>query len=143
MGSISVTPASSITYYVRAEGPCGNSTDKTVTVTVRPALSVSIKTIPTNTILTCPVDNGTWIQLTATPTPGNALTTVRWHANGSGPGVDEIDWAHTRYYSGQDTATLMAAPAFTAYIWCDVTDVCGRQQTPASVMMYVPDCSTQ
>lgn len=81
--SISVTPTVTTTYYVRAEGTCGNTTCASVTVNVKPVLdapSASVTHQPTcttsGTVTVSPFDNTVTYTLTKTGYSNTANATT-------------------------------------------------------------------
>ncbi|HKR05476.1 MAG TPA: T9SS type A sorting domain-containing protein [Bacteroidia bacterium] len=72
--SISVSPNTTTTYYVRGEAPCGNSTCKSITITV-----INAAVIPSGNITNC----GGQVTLSTPYLPfyGN-FTTYQWKKNG-------------------------------------------------------------
>lgn len=74
--SISVSPGTTTTYYVRAEGDCGNSACASVLVTVNPA-SVGGSVTPANTI--CSGSNSGLLTL-----GGYVGSIVRWESSSTG-----------------------------------------------------------
>ena len=77
--SYSVSPTSTTTYYVRSEGPCGNSSCLNVTVTVQICNSPSNVSATSTTIC-----QGQSTTLSVTPTSPGSGCTWKWYANSCG-----------------------------------------------------------
>ncbi|MEO6253228.1 MAG: T9SS type A sorting domain-containing protein, partial [Ferruginibacter sp.] len=76
--TLNITPTTTTTYFVRAEGTCNTTTcvSVTVTVNIQPTISLSA-TSPTSLM------PGQTSTLTATVTPADATNTTTWYRNGN------------------------------------------------------------
>ena len=83
--SISVSPTSNTTYYVRYNGTCNTTACTSIIVNVNPIPipSVLIGVNPGNTICA-----GTSVTFTATPTNGGSSPSYQWKVNGVNAGTD-------------------------------------------------------
>jgi hypothetical protein len=126
-----VSPSSTTTYYVRAEGTCNNTSDASQAVSVYPPPQFA--TGPQS--YTAPCNSTAWVSFTASPTSGTSVSSIQWHCADS-PNCD------IRYYMGATTFTLQVAPEASDEVWCTITDNCGVQATSNHATLTVPDQST-
>lgn len=135
--SITVSPSSTTTYFVRAEGPCGFTADAATTLSVYPPPQFAQN--PQSYAVPC--SSTSWVSFTAAPSSATRVSSVQWHAQYPGS-PDFVPDSHNRYYVGQNTLNLQVAPQDTQYVWCTITDVCGAQVSSNPALMSVPDQST-
>ncbi|OFY97077.1 MAG: hypothetical protein A2491_13525 [Bacteroidetes bacterium RIFOXYC12_FULL_35_7] len=88
--SISVSPTSSTTYYVRAEGTCNNSACADVTVNVNSNLPISVSVNADQTTI-CP---GMTVIFTATPTNEGSSPVYQWYLNGNPVGTNSDTYSN-------------------------------------------------
>jgi hypothetical protein len=89
---------------------------------------------PSDYITACDGSDSGWISYHCRPTSDTAMTSVQWHAafsaSAASSHTDAIDWnidgAH-KYFSGQNSLDLMVATQSTVWVWCEITDTCGRK----------------
>ena len=82
--SVSVSPTTTTTYYVRYEGTCNTTSCASTTVSVNPVLPASVGiAITSGTQVSC---SGTSVTFTATPTNGGTTPTYQWTKNGTNIG---------------------------------------------------------
>ena len=101
-------PSTTTTYYVRWETPCGNSGCASVTVTVLPALPVSV-TITSNP--PSPVCAGTMVTFTATPVNGGATPSYQWKVNGGSVGTNSPTYTYAPANNDNITVELTSNAA--------------------------------
>lgn len=135
--SIAVAPTSTTTYFVRAEGPCGVTSDasKTVSVVPPPQFAQNPQSYA------APCNSTAWVSFTAAPSSGTMVSSVQWHVQYPG-GTEFVPDSNDRYHTGQTTLNLQVAPQNTQYVWCTITDICGRQTSSSQALLTVPDSST-
>ncbi|MCU1230327.1 MAG: hypothetical protein JWO97_3211 [Acidobacteria bacterium] len=123
--AISVSPATTTSYWVRVTGPCApvaNSNAVTVTVNVAGCAAVIA-----NTPQVTQVSDGFQLSIAAS---GGSSFTYRWY-QGSTPGVGP------QVGSGN---TLHVNPAVTTSYWCRVTNNCGNSAESVSAKVTVAAC---
>lgn len=136
--TVSVSPSSTTTYSVYAEGPC-NKTIATPGVTVNVSPSPSFSESPQGQTVPC---GTTSLTVSVTPAAGTIVSSYEWHR--SLAAIEGDDWViqNGAYFSGQGTSTLSVVPVDTQTVWCVITDMCGREATSALAELTVPDPST-
>jgi len=135
--SLIVSPSANTTYYVRAEGPCGNTSDasKSVAVVPPPQFAQNPQSYA------APCNSTAWVSFTAAPSSGTTVSSIQWHYQYPG-GPDLTPDSNDRYRVGWNTLTMNVAPQSTQYVWCTITDICGRQASSSRALLTVPDQST-
>lgn len=131
--SITVSPPSDTTYYVRAEGSCNTTADKSAMVTVRPA--PTFKTQPKDFLVEC--DRTATVPFTVVPT--YAIASIQWYASYDGTEANKMTLVDgNRYWTGGTTQTLNFVPQSTFTVWCTIIDACGVPATSDKAVMDVP-----
>ncbi|MBI5218848.1 MAG: gliding motility-associated C-terminal domain-containing protein [Bacteroidia bacterium] len=102
--SISVTPTSATTYFVRAEGTCNTTTCANVTITVNTNLPVSIF-IAANDTAIC---SGTNVTFTATATNGGTPA-YQWYLNGSPVGTNSAAYSNNNLSNNAVISCLLTS----------------------------------
>ena len=130
--SITVTPASTTTYYVRYTNSCGSTaTCLSQQVTVNANLSV-VSITPNGAQTICDADSGT--LLTAAETDGGVITAHQWGKRSvSGGVITPISGATGSTY----TPTGAGLTGGTWFIVCTSTPTCGTAKTSNEVTVSV------
>jgi hypothetical protein len=136
--SIVVSPSSTTTYYVRAEGSCNITSDATNTVSVYPPPQFAQG--PQN--YSSPCNSTSWVGFTATPSSGTAVSSIQWWVQCDGCSSPMAPSSSDRYYTGQTTLNLQVAPQTSQHVWCVITDNCGAQAESSHAYLFVPDPAT-
>jgi hypothetical protein len=135
--SITVAPSSTTTYFVRAEGPCGNTSDVSTTISVYPPPQFAQN--PQS--YASPCNSTAWVSFTAAPSSGTVVSSAQWHVQFPGQ-PDFVPDSNARYWTGQNTLNLQIAPQDSQYVWCTITDICNVQVSSSHAMLSVPDPAT-
>jgi len=136
--SITVSPTSTTTYYVRAEGPCGNTADASTTVSIVPPPQFAQN--PQS--YTAPCNSTDWVTFTAAPSPGTTVSSIQWFYQYPGGSQAYAPDANDRYRVGWNTLNLKVAPQSSQYVWCTIIDACGAQASSSHALLTVPDSSS-
>lgn len=121
--SINVSPSSTTTYYVRAEGTCNNTACQSVTITVNPVPTPSITSASTmcegdNLNLTGTPAGGTWSVLSG---PGTISTNV---LTATGSGTINVEYSVTQAGCTGTTTQNITANALSDPSWTSPGTVC-------------------
>lgn len=132
--TLTVSPTSTTTYYVRAEGPCNTTTDATKQVTVVP--EPMIPSQPQDYAVPC--NSTDLVMFSCNASSGTNVKSRQWYgggATGTGTAVPgEID----RYHAfNATTGVLTVAPQTDRYYWCTITDTCDKTVTTRRAHMMV------
>jgi hypothetical protein len=119
--SISVSPASTTTYWVRVTNSCGTADSNAATVTVNAPVcnAPQVTTQPQSVSIT--YGNGTQLSVIAS---GTAPLSYQWY-NGSSPNT-------ANPINGGTTSSLAVTPVATTSYWVKVTNTCGSGGTANS-----------
>ncbi|MBI5220071.1 MAG: hypothetical protein HY958_14180 [Bacteroidia bacterium] len=121
---ITVSPTSTITYYVRAEGTCNTTTCASQIITVNPALPVSVTIVASeDTICT-----GTSVTFTATPVNGGTTPSFQWQLNSGNVGTNSSTYTN---------ASLSNSDVITCILTSNATCATGNPATSNSITMSV------
>jgi hypothetical protein len=114
IATISVSPSSTTTYWVRVTNSCGTADSNAATVTVNPPVcdAPQVTTQPQSQTIT--YGNGTQLSVIAS---GTAPLSYQWY-NGSSPNT-------ANPINGGTTSTLAVTPVATTSYWVRVTNSCG------------------
>jgi hypothetical protein len=136
--TVSVSPASTTTYAVYAEGSC-NKTTPAPSAVVKVAIAPAFAQNPQSQSVPCGAAS---LAVSVTPVTGTTVSSYEWHRSlASIPGDDWVvqDGA---YFAGQGTPTLTVVPADTQSVWCVIRDTCARSASSSHATLTVPDPST-
>jgi len=144
MSMVTQSPTSTTTYYVRAEGPCNNTADASVTVNVHstPAVSVSIAGGSSSTLKKATCDAGGQDRgvFTATPLGDTNITSIVWwvrYNNDPDLGPQQVQSGGRILVISNNGRTLSAVPQDSITIWCEVTATCASGSITSNQAMYL------
>jgi hypothetical protein len=114
--------ASAGSYYCIVTNSNNCSTQSTTaTVTVRPALTISIQ--PVSMVWDCNMSSRGVFSVAATGGSGSGNYTYQWYYNTNGGTTGTPLTDDPRYVSGSRTSQLTLVPDVQRYVWCVVSDV--------------------
>ena len=132
-----VSPASTTTYYVRAEGTCNVTATKSVTVTVYSPPQITIN--PPSQNVDCSIAYVAWTSFTASLSSSSAPpATEQWYYTTADTATKTI--CDGNYFQHTTTLILGVSPQINQTDWILVTDICGAQAW-GSATLTVPDIS--
>jgi hypothetical protein len=125
--SVTVSPATTTSYWARVENACGNASSASATVTVS---STCIKPVITSDIAaSTTLISGQSAQFSVAVF-GDAPLSYQWYL-GTAPDI-------TTPLAGQSQATLSIAPTTSASYWVRVSNGCGTADSGTAVVTVLP-----
>ncbi len=122
--SITVSPTSTTSYWVRVTGQCSPTADSaTATITVNPCTPPSISVQPQSQTIT----SGQSANLSVTAT-GSTPLTYQWYIGASG---------NTSQETGTNSSTLTVSPTSTTQYWVRVSGLCSPTADSATATITV------
>ena len=137
--SITVSPASTTTYFVRAEGPCSNTSDASQSVSVYPPPQVTVT--PSSQAPDCTVAYIGWTTLYATLSSASAPpNSIQWYYTSAATSTKLLLTPKYVKNASDTTLNLTMSPQVTQTDWIQVIDVCGQEGWGSSDIILPDMC---